>query len=170
MDISVNTNGIHLKELGQLVDNKLLNNIALSRHSLTFEDNREIFKTTTVPTDNDIRQFIIEHGQVIHLSCNLIKGYIDTAEKVVQYIEKAGELGVNDIGIVSLMDKNDYCKERYVEYKEIAKDLERLGLVRTRQHVKRDDPCKTDKNGNKCCNIICACENYLYTTKEFKMV
>ena len=170
VEISVNTDGIHLKELGNLVEAELLNNIALSRHGLTDQENREIFKTDTIPTDEDIKQFVLKYGQVIHLSCNLIKGCIDTPEKVVEYIEKAGELGINDIGLVSLMNKNEYCKERYVEYKDISTELEKLGFVRTRQHIKRDKPCKIDEHGNKCGDIICKCENYLYNTQQFKMV
>ena len=170
VEISVNTNGIHLKELGNLVEAGLLNNIALSRYSLTDQENREIFKTDTIPKENDIKQFAETYGQVIHMSCNLIKGYIDTPEKVVEYIEKAGELGINDVGLVSLMNKNEYCKERYVEYKDISTKLEKLGFVITRQHIKRDKPCKIDEHGNKCGDIICKCENYLYNTKQFKMV
>lgn len=168
--ISVNTNGIHLKELGKSVEQKLLDNIALSRHGLTDKENQEIFKTTEIPSNDDIKQFVDMYGQVVHLSCNLVKGYVDTADRIVGYLEMAGKLGVNDVGIVQLMNKNSYCNERYVEYKDISTDLERLGLVRTRQHVKRDNPLKTDKHGKKCGNIICACENYLYTTKEYKMV
>lgn len=86
VEISVNTNGIHLKELGKLVKQDLLDNIALSRHGLTDEESREIFRTNTIPTNEEIKRFMSEYGQVIHLSCNLIKGYIDTPEKIVEYI------------------------------------------------------------------------------------
>lgn len=131
MDTSVNTNGIHLNELGQLVQSGLLNNIALSRHGLTDKENQEIFKTNTIPTDEDIKAFVDKYGQVIHLSCNLIEGYVDSPESVVDYLEKAASFGINDVGIVSLMNKNQYCKDKYVDYSLVAKDIEKFGLVRT---------------------------------------
>lgn len=154
--INVNTNGIHLKELVELDS---LNNVALSRHAISDEDNREIFGTSSVPSTLELSQ--IKNKQKIHLSCNLIKGYIDSAEKVRDYLEFSSKLGIFDIGIVSLMDKNDYCRERYVSFGQIKQDLNKFNIVNTRNRRDFNPDTNTE---------YCRCSNYLYQARNYMLI
>lgn len=163
LNVSVNTNGINLVNLIPFVKSGKLTNVALSRHALTDEENVEIFGTDSIAHENDIRYFTKKCADTLHLSCNLIKGYVDSYSRVIQYLDKASELGVNDVGLVQLMDKNKFCSKSYVEYRELGLDIPRNGieLKRTRTQVKKDDANK---------KILCACENFIYIPKSCKAV
>lgn len=144
--ISVNTNGINLNKLIDIN----IDNIALSRHAISNEDNFKIFGTNNIATDKDIEKFPKNR---LHLSCNLIKGYIDSEKKLIDYLNKYGNMGVYDFGFVSLMKINEYCKKNYVN----DKIFNNFKLVR---HYKKID--------NE--ELKCECRNYLYTTNQGKLV
>ena len=150
---SINTNGCNLLSLRNLTN---LDNIALSRHHYLDEKNYEIFGSKAVANIKMIKSF----GEVekIHLSCNLIKGYIDSAFEVKNYLDSAGFLGINDIGLVSLMKVNDFCSNAFVDFQDINL-LSLDKIINTRQRFN----CVND-------TIVCKCANYLYTTPEFKLL
>ena len=85
----INTNGSNLEKLIGL---DCLDNIALSRHSIDDLENQKIFGTTVVPNLEVIKDF--PEKEKLHLSCNLIKGYVDSNEKIKKYLEKCSEIGV----------------------------------------------------------------------------
>lgn len=152
---SVNTNGTRLKELEDICE---LDNIALSRHAVDDSENIEIFRSNLVPMSEDIKGFKDKHK--LHLSCNLIKGHIDSEEKILQYLEFASTLDINDIGLVSLMNINDFCNKHYVDFKSIdIKETERLKKSRCFKNI-------SEKTGKICCK----CENYLYRASNMNLV
>lgn len=152
---SVNTNGTRLKELENIDE---LDNIALSRHDIYDVDNREIFKSKLVPTVDEIKKFKDKHK--LHLSCNLIKGYVDSKEKIINYLEFTSTLGINDVGIVSLMNINKFCEQHYVEFNN-------LDIEETEQLIKT----KCFKNiSEETGEICCKCENYLYRASNKNLV
>lgn len=152
---SVNTNGTRLNDL---INIESLDNIALSRHCLTDEENFEIFGSNKVPTLKQIDNFKDKYK--IHLSCNLIKGYVDSYEKIIQYLENAASVGVNDTGFVSLMRVNDFCNKHFVDFSNFdIKETERFKKVRCFTNI--DDETQ---------DICCKCENYLYMASNFKLV
>ena len=150
---SVNTNGFNLLSLQNL---KNLDNIALSRHHYLDEKNYEIFGNKSVAYTRTIEFF----GEVekLHLSCNLIKGYIDNAVEVKKYLDYAGHLGINDIGLVSLMKVNDFCSNAFVDFQDINL-LSLDKIINTRQRFN----CVDKK-------VVCKCANYLYTTPELQLL
>lgn len=152
---SVNTNGTMLRELEGIIE---LDNIALSRHAIDDNDNKEIFRSNLVPTADDIRNFKDKHK--IHLSCNLIKGYVDSDEKIIQYLEFVSTLGINDVGIVSLMNINNFCNQHYVEF-------DNIGIKENKQFVKT----RCFKNISETTEeICCKCENYLYRALNMNLI
>ena len=70
-----------------------------------------------VPNEDEIIAFIGK--QKLHLSCNLMKDYIGTPEEVVRYLDWASKIGCLDIGFVSLMPANNYCKEQFVDFNDL---------------------------------------------------
>ena len=54
-----------------------------------------------------------------HLTCNLIKGYIDSKEEAIKYLEWASTIKAHTVSFVSLMPINDYCKENFVHFDEL---------------------------------------------------
>ena len=146
---SCNTNGIYLEELGNIEE---LDNIALSRHSVHDIENFELFRTDSVPDLIRLQDF--KYKDKLHLSCNLIKGYIDSKSRVLEYLDFAGDIvGCCDVGFVGLMSVNEWCKNYYIE----MPSMDGVFLSRHSEDVEN--------------NILyCKCSNWLYQTKELHFV
>lgn len=165
--VTVNTNGINLNRMGYLINTRLLNCIALSRHAIDDKENEEIFKTSDIPQLEDIRQFNGDNKRGLHLSCNLINGHIDSQEKVKDYLEMAADLGVFDVGFIGLMPKNEYCKQQFVDFRQL--DIENIpNVMKTMTHINRDD--SIIKDGKPAGEILCTCQNYLYKSSDNRLV
>ena len=149
----INTNG---SNLDKLVGLKNLDNIALSRHSIYDEENFELFGNRNVPTIDKIRDF--PEKEKLHLSCNLIKGYVDCDKKGKEYLEKCSEIGVRDVGFVSLMPINEYAKERSIDFSDLDLKLNNRFIIN--QYFDRIVE-------NKC---VCKCCNYLYLSGNGNLV
>ena len=110
--ICVNTNGYNLKDI---IHSPYFDSIALSRHHYDDELNNEIlgFKA---PGIEYIRQ---NNDDNIHLSCNLLKSYIGNSSDVVKYLDVAADNNIFDVGLVSLMQVNNYCKDQFVDFKSL---------------------------------------------------
>lgn len=138
----VNTNGINLIQM----DNLKADSIALSRHHYDDKINNEIlgFKINS----EIIKKF--KNKNILHLSCNLIKNYIDSEQEVIKYLEKSSELGVYDVGFVSLMKVNDFCKNNHIDF--IDFDFSNFKSI------------KQTKIWNH--NNNCRCSNFLYISES----
>lgn len=149
--ISVNTNGINLVKMFDdgIVDE--LDNIALSRHHHNDKLNNKILGFKSV-SNGEIAELQSRHNRsdLLHFSCNLVKGFVDTKRKAINFLEKANDLNVFSVGFVSLMPANDYCKDNFV-------DINTLDFKKNFFNSKRFDDFG-----------YCMCRNYLYTPKDFK--
>ena len=146
----INTNGYRLNELIDVLD--YINSIALSRHYYDDDINRQIFGLTKVPDETTIYRF--PDKSKLHLSCNLIKDYICNSEEVVKYLEWASKIGCLDVGFVSLMPANEYCKERFVDFNELS--FENIQDV------------FVTKNWNY--ENLCRCRNYVYIANNAEII
>lgn len=149
----INTNGVRLKDLEGIDE---LDNIALSRHALSDEENYKIFGTDTVSSLQDIIDF--KDKSKIHLSCNIIKGYIDSDEKIKEYFEMASEVGVLDVGFVTLMPINKYAEEHSIDFSDISLSLNNKFIINR----------YFDRVVNNSC--VCKCRNYLYNSQNGKII
>lgn len=138
----INTNGYNL---GVLNATKDVDSIALSRHHYLDKVNNGILGLRTI-SKKELNVF--ENKKLIHLSCNIISGLIDSEMEVVKYVVEAAKLGIHDIGFVSLMPANDYCKNKFVDFGMF--NMQEYGFYKN----------KTWKYKN-----YCRCENYLYNAK-----
>jgi len=116
-NLSMNTDGLRLQQLFEDPVSRIMSNIHISRHHYNDEVNNEIFKTDT-PSSEELRyaQSISENPYQVQLSCNLIKGYIDTKEEVFKYLEWANDLEINNVGLVSLMPVNPYSRDNFINF------------------------------------------------------
>jgi MoaA/NifB/PqqE/SkfB family radical SAM enzyme len=124
-ELSMNTDGLRWLQLFNDPIHKEYDYIQLSRHHYDDAINDEIFKCKT-PTIDDIKAVIDlqTHPHQIQFRCNLIKGYVDSKEEVFKFLDWTNEIGVNDVGLVSLMPVNEYSKEKYIYFhiKELIGD------------------------------------------------
>ena len=139
----VNTNGLNLSKMDKLD----INSIALSRHHYDDDKNNELFNITNISAD-EIANFAKDNSN-LHLSCNLVKGYIDSQEEVLRYLDWCDSINARDVGFVSLMSANDFCKERFIDYTVIT-SIKNKRLLKTKEWCKNVD------------NPLCRCNNYVY--------
>lgn len=152
---SVNTNGFNLNRLESIKD---LDNVAISRHAIADSANCEVFGTNCVAYASDILAF--KDKSKLHLSCNLIKGYVDSFDKILDYLEFAATLGINDVGLVSLMNINDYCKQHFVDFNKLD--------IKLTDRFTKTKCCRDIGDGTS--PVCCICENYLYQASSMKLV
>jgi len=139
--IVVNTNGFNIKEL--LIND--VNSIALSRHHYDDDKNNAIFKTKML-SKKDIQNLNLKN---LHLSCNIIKGQIDSRVEIEKYLEFATSIGVSDVGFVSLMKVNKYCEDNFLDFNTLLKSNTK-NIKKYKQWEKED---------------VCRCTNYIYAKK-----
>lgn len=145
--VQLNTNGL-TKDSITLMHHSRLDSVSLSIHHYDSDKLSEIYgrKIDFNP--------LIELKNIsnrLNISCNLIKGYIDSPKEISKMICYAVENGVKTIGFVSLMNKNKYCMDRFIDYREI--DLSSI-------------PSLILSNERALLNI-CGCKNYIYQDKKF---
>lgn len=137
--IVVNTNGYNLDGLVGLP----IDSVALSRHHYLDSINNEILGFNA-PSSLKIKE--LSNKINLHLSCNLLKNNIDSIDEIIKYLNFADSINVDDVGFVSLMKVNDFCKNNFVDFHSIGiNDDERL--FRNKEWQYED---------------ICKCANYLY--------
>jgi len=152
--IVVNTNGYNFEKLikeKEII--KRVTNISLSRHHYDDNKNNEIlgFQSVSYKTIKKAQKKL--KPGVLNLTCNLIKGYIDSTDEVYKYLEFASKIGVDLVGLVSLMKINDYCHDNFIDFNTIDLISKRFNL--TKQFSYKD---------------CCKCNNYVYIPENLKLV
>lgn len=136
----INTNGtfINLEVAQQLRDN--LTHINISRHHYDEQNNQTIMNLRPELSNQQLSNVLkLLKGSQIRLQCNLIKGEIDNAEKMMHYMRWACELGVNEIsfsqlfplGLFSYQEPLElgYTEQRQVDLRRIVSDLDNMEKV-----------------------------------------
>jgi len=147
----MNTNGYKLLDVFKDGASMLLDSISLSRHHYNDKKNNEIlgFKSISEKHIEAIQHVFWQQSEKLHLSCNLIKGYIDSVQNVYKYLEFANNVKIYDVGFVSLMKINDFCKDKFIDFSELNFKNKRMYNSRSWNFL---DSCK--------------CKNYLYIPKN----
>lgn len=145
--ISINTSGINLPLLRSLSYFDSINDVHISRHSDNDIDNDLIFGIKTISSSQISKE--IELGpRIFSLSCNLMKGYIDSPSKLKNYLDYAINLGAYQVGFVSLMNKTSSCEEAFIDYESITSKLYARDGFLFETMAKDNNSCK--------------CENFSY--------
>ena len=141
----LNSNGYHLNKV--LTDDIRVDNISLSRHHYIDKYNNEILGFNSI-SSNEIKKWNEKIPDLIHLSCNLIKGYVDTRARAYTYLDKASKIGANSVGFVSLMPINKYCLDSFIDFRDMKLESKRFNQTKI---LKYKD--------------MCVCHNYFYIPK-----
>jgi len=147
--LHLNTNGL-LSQSQELMRHPRWNSISMSLHHYDLAKLSEIY-ACVIPQ----KAFRFEgiDLQKVNVSCNLLKGYIDSPIEARKMLDFALELGVPRIGFVALMKVNDYCKDRFIDLEDIQ--IESIPHVYFTKSMNRGKDCK--------------CSNYLYN-KDLKIL
>lgn len=144
--VQLNTNGLNNDSL-ILIRHPRLDSISVSLHHYDKEKLSALYgrkiEFNPIAETKDI-------ADKLNISCNLIKGYIDSTKEIERMIHYAESYGVKTIGFVSLISKNKYCEERFIDFRKI--DLSTIpSLILSAERALLN---------------ICGCKNYLYTGKN----
>lgn len=140
--LHLNTNGL-LPASQELMRNPRWDSISMSLHHYEIVKLSQLYRVS-IP-ENAFGFSGIDMSK-INASCNLIKGYIDSAEDVERMMQYALSLGLPRLGFVALMKVNDYCKNHYVDYSDI--DFASIPNMYFTESKNR--------------GVDCQCSNYLY--------
>lgn len=151
--ITVNTNGINIEKLIRSDAYLLFDSIAISRHHYIDERNNMILGFFAPSFEMIKRLLEGKDKSKFHLSCNLLKSGIFDRAGIINYIYHAHQMGIDDIGFVSLMKVNDFAKQQYVDFNSI--DIESRRCYKTKTWKKEG---------------MCECSNYLYITDDLKII
>lgn len=140
--LHLNTNGL-LPESQRLMKHPRWDSISMSLHHYNPQKLSELYNCK-IP----VKSFDFEgiDMQRLNISCNLVKGYIDSSDEVQKMLDYAIDLNVPRIGFVALMKVNNYCKEHFVDLEDI--------------HIDSIKHVYFTKSMNRGAN--CKCSNYLY--------
>jgi MoaA/NifB/PqqE/SkfB family radical SAM enzyme len=151
----LNSNGLNLTKIkDDLEIYNELDSISLSRHHYLDEINNEIFGFKSISSE-EIKEIQLnsKNKSLINLSCNLTKGYIDSKEEVYKYLEYANSIGIQWLGLVSLMPINDYCKENLIDFNSLDLVSDRFNLTKVWSYEN-----------------YCRCNNYVYIPEDLNNV
>jgi molybdenum cofactor biosynthesis enzyme MoaA len=140
--LHLNTNGL-LPKSQEMMRIARFDSISISMHHYDMSVLSEIYNCHIPSRAMDFEG--IDIGK-INLSCNLIRGYIDSPEEARKMLDKTIDIGIPRIGFVGLMPVNNYCREHFIDLEEIRID--------SIPHV------YFTKSKNRGRN--CKCSNYLY--------
>lgn len=143
--LHLNTNGL-LPSSQELMRHPRWNSISMSLHHYDREVLSEIYGVK-IPVS--AFSFDGVNRDIVNVSCNLIRGYIDCNAEVEKMLKFAISFGLPRLGFVSLMKVNGYCKEHYVDFDEINfAAIPHLYFTESRNR-----------------GADCKCSNYLYNHK-----
>ena len=155
--IKINTNGTRIRDFLRIPD---VWQISLSRHSIIDDENYSIFGTQSVPSNSEIDMLCnYENLQKLHISCTMIKGYVDSYEKMVEFTNYYGNKGILDIGFVSLMGVNKYAREHLIDFESFN--------IKQNPELLFGRHCKYIKSDKKC---HCECQVYYILTSSGNIV
>lgn len=145
----LNTNGL-LAESQTLMRHPRWDSISMSLHHYNYHKLSELYGCNIPKQSFDFNKI---NKQRLNVSCNLIKGYIDSPHEAKCMLDYMIDLEIPRIGFVALMKVNDYCKEHFVDIEDIQ--LDTIPHVYFTMSKDRGTDCK--------------CSNYLYN-KDAKIL
>lgn len=140
--LHLNTNGL-LPDSQALMRSERFDSISVSLHHYDARRLSEIYQCRI--SEKALAFNGIDMDKV-NLSCNLIKGCIDSPQEAHRMLDLAIDLGIPRIGFVGLMPVNDYCKQHFIDLEEI--------------HIESIPHVYFTKSKNR--GADCKCSNYLY--------
>lgn len=132
----------------------MVDNIALSCHHWGFSKSRVLFGAppAMMSIHGSVPEMLQKRRDKLHMRCNLVKGFVDSAETIYEYLCHFSE-HCDDFGFVSLRRANDYCRNNFVDTAGI--DFSGIPQVfRTRVTTR-----------GKCC-----CRNYMAYNRKGQLV
>ena len=102
--VVLNTNGTGIKTPSLVIDLEMMGftHVNLSRHHYTESRNQEIMRFNRVADASDEAffdavQFVLRSGMLARINCNLLAGYIDSAEEIEKFVAWCEGMDVHSV-------------------------------------------------------------------------
>lgn len=156
IQVQISTNGLNLRQIASFDNPNNLESIHISRHHYDDKTNMDIFGTDTIATTEDIifLQDSLTNKKIININTLVMKGYIDSLQKIKKMLDYVGDTGVYKNGFVSLMKCNIYSEERFINFNDIFNNLDENFLLAHRFYA----------------STYCECIDGIYTSQNAKLV
>ena len=156
IEVAISTNGLNLREFANMEQVNNLESIHISRHHYDDDKNREIFKSHTIATTDDIMflQEKLQDKQILNINTLVMKKYIENLDEIKKMLNYVGDTGVYKNGFVSLMKCNSFSQEHFINFNDIFKNLDSNFLVA--HHFYSSEYCE--------------CIDGVYTSENAKLV
>jgi hypothetical protein len=105
----INTMGLNLHKIDVPVA------ISLSRHHWDHDENNAILQIKHKPDYLGLDKFPAEYRERSNVSTNIVKGYVDTADKMRKMMDFAMDNGFPLSGFVRLMPATQYAKDNTID-------------------------------------------------------
>ena len=142
IQVQISTNGVNFTKVLDFENVNNLESIHISRHHYDEKTNQSIFNSSQIASDDDIIyvQSKLEDKKIININTIVMKGYIDSLKEIKSMLNYVGRLGVYKNGFVSLMKCNEYSKERFLNFNDIFRSLDKDFFLS--QHFYSKDYCE----------------------------
>ena len=144
----LSTNGMTMAS-HELMRNPRWHYITISLHHYDKKILSELFGIKNEPLGIDLDGVDLKK---VNTNCMLIHGYIDSPIEIQKMFDHNISLGIPEVGLVSLMKVNDYCKDHFVDFSDI-KFSSIPNFYRTRSRNRGED---------------CRCANFRYMPEPGK--
>ena len=131
---TISTDGLNLlkkykgKEVCEyMVENGAIHNISISR--MDIKNNKEIMGSDSI-TDEDIEKlanFFNNHDAEMRMSCNLISGYVDSMDKILEYVDHYQNLGIPTVMFRELVGVDNSIK--MIDIFKPNKDFKKIDYI-----------------------------------------
>lgn len=132
----LNTNGL-LPASQELMRHERWDYFSVSMHHYNPDRLSELYGTAIPVRALDFRGI---DRRKMNVSCNLIRGYIDSPQEARRMIERTRQMAIPRLGFVVLLPMNEWCREHFVPLSAIG--LERMEGVVPTFHKWDGDNCE----------------------------
>lgn len=146
--LGVNSNGSHIHSLMEASD--YIDTVTVSHHHyLDFVNSKML--GIKAPTLTELSHY----ADKLHLSCNLIKGYIYNKRTIENYLTQCIRNGIKDVGFVALMKVNKFCEDHFIDFSDAFREekLDSMNIIGIREWNNAD---------------ACKCKNYAFISDEYE--
>ena len=154
-EISVTTNGTHLKELSKIERLPYIDALHISRHHYDDRINQSLFGVE-VPTSEVLKEVLhsISYRDLFVFNCMMLKSYINSPEEAHKFLDYAIEMGAKKVAFMACIPVNDFAKKETIGYESL---------------LLKDDPALLFTRGYQDFNY-CKCQDGVYVSPKGELI
>ena len=132
---------------------KMIDHISVSRHHWDLDTNNAIIGLNYKGCRNNFLDNF-PYMDKINISCNLMKGYVDSKDKMYDILEWASNSSIKEVAFVNIMAVNKWSEERKTDIDNLFDEKKVLKYCEWDYFVPN----------------VCHCDNFVYRAKNSELI